>query len=535
MTRSKNQTKKTKTLGLFDIVMAGLSGAIGFEIFVLLDYAYFHLAGPDMLIALALGGAINFLIMLSYCELAAAMPKVGGEYTYIKTAYGGYVSFISGCFRWLASIFAAALAAVAFVLQLSYLFSAVSPQIQTSILDQAWIISIVLVVAMGILEVRGVRKIGSIAVIAFILLFAGFIIGGFIEGVGSVDLSAATLPSGVSGIFAAAVYVFPMFIGTRAIIAGVSDSKRPEKDIPRGLLLSALIIIPIYMLLAFVAVGTVTPEGILQKVPLLSFAAGRVFGGYGSLIFSVAGMPACLSALGTSLSVQSGISRGMSRDGYFPKILLSIHSRYGTYHVAAIVGIAFIMVLSTLGAVPFLGYAASFGSLLVFALVNLSLMRLRKTKPYMDRPFKTPLYPFTPALGVILSMSLLVIPVIIGDGNAVDALTSSIGLAGIVLVSYYLRMAGRYRAQIALGGIGIGVGISIAIFSILSIAGSAINILPFVPSYIQLLFSAIFIATGYFNFNAGAKKKTTTQTDEEQQQSSEKLRDRLIKRLKLAV
>jgi basic amino acid/polyamine antiporter, APA family len=503
----QTQSKKDKAIGLYDIVMAGLSGAIGFEIFILLDYAYFHLAGPDMLIALALGGAINFLIMLSYCELASAMPKVGGEYTYIKTAYGGYVSFIFGCFRWLASIFAAALAAVAFVLQFSYLFSSVSPQIQNTILNQSWIISIVLVVAMGILEVRGSRKIGNFVVIAFILLFAGFIIGGFVRGYDSIDLSASPLPIGASGIFAAAVYVFPMFIGTRAIAARAPESRRPEKDISRGLLISAFVIIPLYILLALVAVSTKPASGIGGQIPLLSFAAGRIFGGFGSILFSLAGMAACLSALGTSLSVQSSISRGMSRDGYFPKILLSVNSRYGTFHVAAIVGTVFILFLSTLGAVPFLGYAASFGSLLVFAVVNLSLMRLRKTKPYMDRPFKTPLYPFTPAFGIILSIALLFVPIAIGDGNAVDALTSSVALTGIVIISYYLRMAGRFRGQIALGGIGIGVGSIIAVLSILNISGLVRNVLSFAPSYLQLLFSFVFIVTGYFNLRAGTKKK----------------------------
>ena len=275
--------------------------------------------------------------------------------------------------------------------------------------------------------------------------------------------------------------------------------------ISRGLLLSALLIIPLYLFLAFIAVSTVTTEEVLQ-VPLLSFAAGRIFGSYGSIIFSIAGMTACLSALGTSLSVQSSISRGMSRDGYFPKILLSVHSRFGTYHVAAIVGIVFIMFLSTLGAIPFLGYAASFGSLLVFAVVNLSLIRLRKKKPYMNRPFKTPLYPVIPVLGLVLSVALLFVPIVIGDGNAIDALTSSIGLIGIVFVSYYLRMAGRYRAQIGLGGIGIGVGVSLAFFSLLRIAGLAVNILPFVPSYVQLVFSIVFLLTGYFNLTAGERK-----------------------------
>jgi basic amino acid/polyamine antiporter, APA family len=530
----RNLLRKSDGLGLFDIVIAGLSGAIGFEIFVLLDYAYFHLAGPDIVIALVLGGAINLLIMLSYCELGAAIPTVGGEYTYIKTAYGGYISFISGCFRWLASIFGAALAAVAFVLQLAYLFSAVSPAIQTTILNQAWLISIAVVAFMGFLEVRGTKQVGSIVVIAFVVLFLGFIIGGFLEGFGSVSLFSTPLTHGTAGIFASAVYIFPMFIGTRAIAASAPKAKKPEKDIPRGLLLSALLIIPLYLFLGIVSVSTVTSAETLQQVPLLVFAADKVFGGYGGILFAIAGMIACLSALGTTLSVQSSIARGMSRDDYFPKILMSVHTRFGTYHVAAIVGTAFIMLLSVLGAVPFLGYAAGFGSLFVFAIVNLSLIRLRKTKPHMDRPFKTPLYPFTPAIGVFLSVALLVIPVLVGDGNAIDALTSAIGLAAIVLSSYYLRMTGRYRVQIALGGIGIGAGISLAIISILNLAALT-AIFAFIPSYVQVFFSVILIVTGYFNLNTNATKKKEPPNDEQQQKPITRLREYLSKRLKLAV
>jgi len=326
--------------------------------------------------------------------------------------------------------------------------------------------------------------------------------------VGPTNLSDATSSNGVSGVLAAVVYLFPIFIGTRAIVASAPDSKRPEKDIPRGFVLSAITIIPVYTLLALVAINTIVPGETIQNVSLLSLAAGRLFGSYGSIIFSFAGMIACLSALGTSMSVQSSISRGMSRDGYFPKILLSVHSHFGTFHVATIVGTIFIMFLSTLGEVPFLGYAASFGSLLVFSLVNLSLIRLRKKKPYIDRPFKTPLYPLTPILGIIIPVILLLVPVLVGDSNAIDALISSIGLTGIVLLSYYLRMVGRYRSQIALGGVGIGVGVLLLLFSIINIAGST-NLLPFIPKYMQLLLSFILIPTGIFNFNAGVKQKTT--------------------------
>jgi len=197
----------------------------------------------------------------------------------------------------------------------------------------------------------------------------------------------------------------------------------------------------------------------------------------------------------------------MSRDGYFPKILQSVHSRYGTFHVAAIVGVTLIVILSSLGAIPFLGYAASFGALLVFALVNLSLIKLRKTQPHMDRPFKTPLYPITPIFGVILSLVMLIVPVLFGDGNALDAFVSAIGLAAVVVGSYYLRMAGRFRIQIALGGIGIGTGVSILAVTLMNLTGLATPVFPFIPSYIQLFFSVVLIISGFFNFNAHSRKR----------------------------
>jgi len=498
---------KKRTLGLRDIVITGLSGAIGFEIFVLINYAYFNLAGTDVILAVLLAGLINLIIMLSYCELGAAIPEIGGEYTYIKTAYGKYVAFIAGCFRWLASVFGAALAAVTFVIQLGYLFSFISADAQTLILTQASLIAAVVVLAYGALEVKGVKQLGNIIVYALIVLFVGLIAGGLINGVGPTETLTKPLLESFSGIFAATVYVFPMFFGMRALVAVAATAKRPAKDIPKGLLISALLVIPLYLLLALVSVGAAPPQGTTLSIPLVGYAAERTFGAAGGILFAIAGMAACLSGLGTALSVQSSIARGMSRDGYFPKILLAVHSRFGTNYVAAIVGTLFIMALSAFGQVPFLGYAASFGSLIVFALVNLSLIKLRKTKPHLDRPFKTPLYPITPILGIILSVALLIVPSLIGDANASDALFSGIGLTAVVIATYYLRMAGRLRLQIAAGGIGIGTGIATAILTVAAEAGIITSLLPFIPNYALLLLSIALIIGGIFNFTAGIKPK----------------------------
>lgn len=484
--------------------MMGLSGAIGFEVFVLLDYPYFDLElGASIVFGLLLTGLVNLLIMLNYCELSTAIPEVGGAYTYIKTAYGGFVPFIFGCFRWLASIFGAALAAVVFTAQLSYLLK-VALNLQSFDLTQAPLIAVIVVIAMAALGIKGKKGAGVTIVFAFIAIFAIFVGSGSLHGLAPIEVFPKNLPNSMPKIFAAIVYMFPMFFGVRSLVAGAAQIKHPERNLPKALLLSSLLIIPLYICVTYTAVGIVSlEEAQLMRqeagwqVPLLNLAAQRIFGWTGGALIAVAGMFASLSALGTSLAVQASILRGMSRDAYLPKLLRSVHRRFGTPYAAIIAGSLFVMFLGAIGAVEFLGYAASFGSLLVFALVNLSLLKLRKEKPHMERPFKTPLYPVTPIAGVIISIALLMFPMFFPE--AVIALMSCIGLTVLVLMAYYFRMIGRYRMQIATGGAGLGIGVFLLLLTCLVEAGIMSPIFPFIPSYIMLLISAISIVAGFLN------------------------------------
>jgi amino acid transporter len=500
--------KSKRELGLFDAVIMGLGGAIGFEIFVLLDYAYFSLAGSGIVLALLLGGLINLLTMLSYCELSAAIPEVGGEYTYTKAAYGGLVAFISGCLRWLASVFGAALAALTFAQQLSYLFSIFSPEVQGVISAQMSLIAIIVVIVLAALDIRGVKKVGITIVTAFLAIFVIFVITGLWHGLTPPDVLPKLMPEGLARVFAATAYTFPMFFGIRSLVAGAPLIKDPEKNVPRGILLSALLMIPLYLIVAYVAVGVVSPEEYVGS-PLLNFTAEKVMGLAGGVLFAVVGMVASLSALGTSITVQSSIARGMSRDGYLPKILLSVHRRFGTPYVAVIAGSLFIMLLSAIGALEFLGYAASFGSILVFALVNLSLMKLRKKKPHMKKPFKTPLYPLTPIAGFVMSLALLAVPMFLGDVNAINALMSSLGLMTLVLATYYIRIVGArsaHRLQIAMGGASLGVGIFGALLACLIEIGFVGLTLPRIYLYGLVFISLVSAIAGVLNISTRARK-----------------------------
>ena len=493
-----------RKLGLFSAIMMGLSGAIGFEIFVLLNYAYFDLAGASMISALFFCGIINLVTMFSYSELSAALPEVGGEYTYTKVAFGGFISFMAGCLRWLASIFGGALAAIVFVSQLGVLFSVFAASFLDLVLVNASLLIVGLVVILIVLAIRGVEEATTFIVGAFLAIFVIFLAMSLGYTLTPQNIVPEASGNSIAVFFATTAYLFPMFVGMRALVAGAPQIKNPGKNVPRALMITTVLLTVVYFVVAFVAVGAVPSDMPItaESPPLLNMAAKEIMGPVGAILFALAGMFASVSSVGTAMSVQSSILGGMSRDGYLPNVLLKAHKRFGTRYVAIIASSLFVIFFGTSGAVVFLGYAASFGSLLVFALVNLSLIQLRRKQPRLDRPFKAPLYPLTPLAGIVMSILLLTFPIVLRDVNAESALLSSLGMVAIVLVTYYLRMVKREvdfnRLRVGLGGICLGAGVTLIILTPFIVSSSLF--------IIMILAGLVSILAGILNILASARK-----------------------------
>lgn len=494
--------KTARKHGLFGAIMIGLGSAIGFEIFGQLGYAY-SLAQGGMVFALFLGGLICLLTMFSYSELCAALPVKGGEYSYTKAAFGGFTAFMAGCLRWLSSIFGAAFAAIVFAQQLSYLLTILLHLDQNYMLIYTNLIAAILIFVIGALSVRGVKEITTLLVVAFLAIFALFIVSGF--GKGQVVPGVLPRFEGISGVFAATAYTFIMFVGVRATVVSAPETKNPEKNIPKAIFLSMVLLIALYCSVAYVTISVVGEEDFVQST-LLNFAAEKTLGLLGGVLVAIGGMVASISSVSTAMTVQSSIVYGMSRDGYLPKVLMKVHRRFGTHHVAVIVNSLFILLFLVMGAVG-LGYAASFASILVFALVNLSVIKLREKRPHLERPLKAPFYPLTPIIGIAMSLMLLVAPVfLIGDVNAESAIVWSLGLMGLVLTTYHLRMVGLYRLHVALGGISLGIGFFAALLAYLTETGFKPLILPIVPPYILVSVSIVSILAGVLNIVVGMRK-----------------------------
>lgn len=489
-----NKSKAPRELGLFQAVIIGLGGAIGIEIFVLLNYAT-YLAGSTIVLVLFVCGIINLLTMLSFCELGAAIPEVGGEYSYAKAAFGGFLAFLTGWLRWISNVFGAALAALGFAYHFLYFVPTNIIPVDESLLVA--LVAVAIIAVLTVLSVRGTRQMGAIIVIVFIAVFLVFIAAGILHGL-ELKLSYPTTLGESSNFVAAVTYTFLMFLGMRAIAAGGAVVKKPGKNIPRAVILSAVLLMVLYCGIAYVTISVVSLEEIVTPTALpLSIAAEKILGEAGAIILTIAGIVAALSSLSTAIMVQSSITRGLSRDGYLPKFLLSTHRRFKTPHIAIIFGSIFYILFAATGVVEFVGSVAVFASLLGFALVNLSLMKLRVKKPYLPRPFKVPLYPYTPIAGILVSLILLIF-------IEPRAFSLGIGFIALGLLAYYIRMVGYHRIRIAFGGMSLGIGGFTTFLAYLVGTGFALSLalspqLTTILFYVLIFVSIISILAGIFN------------------------------------
>ena len=237
-------------------------------------------------------------------------------------------------------------------------------------------------------------------------------------------------------------------------------------------------------------------------MPLLTYAAVRLMGPIGGALLNVAGISAAVMSMTTAMNVQTSIISAMSRDGYMPKIVLMTRSRFGTRYLAVILGSILAILFATSGLAVFVGYVVNFTSLLIFAIVNLSLIRLRKSMPRLIRPFRTPLYPYTPIIGALVGFALLIF---------VESTVLALGIEFILItiIVYHLKMVGYSRLRLAIGGINFGISGLIVIF--LCLLRLKILELPWIVademylSYSAAVISVLFFLAGFLNLNSKEK------------------------------
>jgi len=336
------------------------------------------------------------------------------------------MGFISGWMLWFAYTVACSLYALGFAGYFWEVFHKYLPALTEQLFGTAgnYVPIALVTVAIGFvflrLNIRGAQVTGqaenalTLAKIAVLVIFIAYglkkIFGAPVEAVSSFT---PFFPLGAGGVVVAMGLTFIAFEGYDLIATVAEEIKEPEKNIPRATFIALAVTITIYLLILFVSIGAIRVDGFASWEFLGKYgetaivrAAEQFMPAFGVAIIVLGGLLSTMSALNATILAASRVAFSMARDRWLPKDIARIDPVRRTPRTAIIVTGVILVVMAVTLPIETVGSAASLIFLLTFALVNLSVIALRRKAPEIERKYRVPLYPFTPILGIGLNVFL---------------------------------------------------------------------------------------------------------------------------------
>jgi amino acid transporter len=400
-----------RTLGLTGGLAIGIGTMIGAGIFVFPGLAAGE-AGPAAAGSFAIGGVIALLVALPTSELATAMPKSGGGYYFISRGLGTLAGTVVGLSLWFGLVFATAFYLVGFG------FYAVDALAEIGVdISGQFVIPIALVFGAGfiLLNVTGTENVAKLqnGVVALLLSILAVFLGfGVLDAVGVVGEPTAPeqfAPFGYVPILSVAALVFTSYLGFAQVATVAGEMKRPGRNLPLAMVGSVLIVTVLYVTTVFVATSSFGASRLASEGETAMVAVGRdLLGPAGAFAIVFGGLLATMSSANASILSTSRSIYAVSKDAILPGWASRINLKYGTPHVALGLAGGPILVLTATGRVAVLAEVASFLHLIMYGLMCVALVALRRDEPeWYDPNFRTPGYPVLPILGALLSFALI--------------------------------------------------------------------------------------------------------------------------------
>ncbi|KAG4188045.1 hypothetical protein ERO13_A08G138100v2 [Gossypium hirsutum] len=379
-----------RRLGVFDLILLGVGASIGAGIFVVTGTVARD-AGPGVTISFILAGASCVLNALCYAELASRFPAVvGGAYLYAYTAFNEITAFLVFMQLMLDYHIGAASIARSLASYVATIFELI-PALKGNI--PPWVghggqeffggtlsINILAPILLAVLTVILCLGVGESSAVNSFMTAAKVVIVIFVIIVGSfkvdVDNWSPFAPNGVKHIFTGATVVFFAYVGFDAVANSAEESKRPQRDLPIGILGSLLVCVILYVGVCLVLTGMV-PYNLLGEDAPLSEAFTSKGLKYVSILISIGAVAGLTTTLLVGLYVQSRLYLGLGRDGLLPSIFAKVHPiRHTPIHSQIWVGII-AAVLGGLFNVHILSHILSVGSLTGYSVVAACVVTLR--------------------------------------------------------------------------------------------------------------------------------------------------------------
>jgi APA family basic amino acid/polyamine antiporter len=369
------------------------------------------------------GGLLSLAGALSYAELAAALPEAGGEYAFLREAYGPLWGFLySWTQMWVAKSGSIATLATGFFLYLTNFFEPLKGVIYTIPLpigpnggpleiQYGQLFAIVLILVLGWLNYYGVKVGGNVQVVVTaikVALIVAIIFVGLVFGHAHGPDPVAAAPLTFSGFIAALVAALWAYDGWNNVSMVSSEIKEPQRNLPRALIGGTLAVIGIYIVANAAYFHVLKPSEVAGGTRVAAEMMDKIVGGWGASAVSIAAMISIFAALNGSILSGARVPYAAARDGYFFQAIARVHPRYHTPGVSIIVLNLWAALLVLSGKYDDLFNLVIFASWILYGMTAAAVPVLRWRRPDLVRPYRTVGYPLVPVLFIVGAIVLLI-------------------------------------------------------------------------------------------------------------------------------
>ena len=417
-----------KQLGFFGVFSIAAGAMISSGLFVLPGLA-FAKAGPAMILSYAIAGILMIPTLLAKAELATAMPKSGGSYFFIERSLGPLVGTVAGLANWLSIALKASFAMIGIGALAAFFF----PEGPSWTIKVVAVVSCLFFMGMNTVSVKGTGRLQIGLVMVLIGIMVLYIVKSFplVDGNHYIPF----LQKGMQSVFSVAGMVFISFGGLTKVVDVAEEVRDGRKNLPLGMFFAFAVVNLLYVLVVFVTVGVVEPALLEGAHMPVAIGGGAVMGLAGTVLITVAAMLAFATTANAGVMSASRTPLAMSRDGLMPGILSRTSGKFSTpVFSLALTGIFMMVVMTTLS-LDNLVKTASTIMILMFILMNVSVIIMRHSGMQTYRPrFIAPFNPYLPIVTIIVYIFL-----IFEMGTVPLVLTGVFCLVAIVWYLFYVQ------------------------------------------------------------------------------------------------